>query len=506
MPRLGGLRFESRMAGIQSGVAEGGDMKHKARELTGGQRQWVACILLQCIGYGLYGACIYGGSIWSTCLSALIGNQNGVLDARMFLVAGTGVGCLVARALDRRGLQAGPLVSWACCGCMVACGVLACVVAPVVEAINLLAVVMGLAAAVPLVLWFDGFLTVYRSRGPAACLVVIAVATLLTRILGFVADLLAPNGILLVVFCFASLVISTLCQVLLFVVDVERCDQDTLPPSGTYRLTVYMVVLVASFGITAGLSTGVSHYGTQTLSSGVFSVGAVLTCLCVVAYALVAKRANALHFGQFIRLSLVAAGAGFAFAPLMSARALSALLLIVQAVGIIQGMAMTLLSVEISFERRLRMVDVMPLNYIVYVVCTCAAMELPAVWDGLGSNMAAWSVVSGIAVLAVVLVIPALPASSSTAATFSLSELPENETYERRAARMRKDAATKYGLSARETEVFELLVQGLTRGQIADRLNLSSWTVKEYVASVYSKVGVHSAKELMIMVAGGGVL
>lgn len=478
-------------------------MEQTAREATRGQRQWVACILLQCVGYGLYSACIYGGSLWSSCLGALIGDQGGVLDARMFLVAGTGVGCLAARSLDRRGLQAGPWVSWVAYGCMAICGVLVYGVAPAIEAVDLLAVVMGLAAAVPLVLWFDSFLTIYRSRGPAACLVVIAASSLLGRLLGFVSDAIASNGVLLAAFWLGGLAVSALCQVRLFATNSDQCNRDTLPPSGTYRLTVYMVVLVASFGITAGLSGGVSHYGTQTLTSGTFSMGAVVTCLCVIAYALIAKRASALHFGQFIRLSLVVAGAGFAFAPLMSAGALPALLLIVQAVGIIQGMAMTLLSVEISFERRLRMVDVMPLNYIVYVVSTCAAMELPAVWGGLGSDMMAWSVVSGIAVLAVVLVIPALPASSSTAATFSLTELPENETYERRAARMRKDAAAKYGLSARETEVFELLVQGLTRGQIADRLALSSWTVKEYVASVYSKVGVHSAKELMIMVAGG---
>ena len=196
-------------------------------------------------------------------------------------------------------------------------------------------------------------------------------------------------------------------------------------------------------------------------------------------------------------------GVAFAFAPLLSLQALPLLVLLCQAAGIVAGIAMTLLSIEISYERRLRIVDVMSLNYIVYVVFTCVAMEVPALFADFADNTVAWSVVSAIAVTATVAVIPVLPSSTSTAATFTYKEPPENESYEARTARRRGDVAVKYGLSVRETEVFELLVQGLTRGQIAERLSLSSWTVKEYVAGVYAKVGVHSAKELMILVAGG---
>jgi len=56
-------------------------------------------------------------------------------------------------------------------------------------------------------------------------------------------------------------------------------------------------------------------------------------------------------------------------------------------------------------------------------------------------------------------------------------------------------------LSTREIEVFELLVDGKTRKEIAVELGLSSWTVKSYITYVYSKAGVHSAKELMLLVA-----
>ena len=464
---------------------------------------WLLAVVVQCVGYGLFSSCIYGGSLWSAYIGDLASSHATVLDARMLLVAGTGVGCLVARALDARGLRVCTSVSWACHGCVAICGVLISAMAPAPETLCLFAVAMGLAAAVPLILWFDGLLAIYRARGSVTCLVTIAAATMLAKATGLGLGAPGVSESLVCALCLGGLALSALCQAFLLKYDIEEATCDKLPPVGTYRLTIYMVVLVASFGVTAGLSGGVVHCSASALPSVEFSLGAMAVGACIVAYALLAKKIAALHFGQFIRLALVVAGAGFAFAPLMSAQALPALLLLIQGIGVIQGVAMTLLSVEICFERHLRMVDVMPLNYIVYVVCTCIAMEIPAFWTTMDAGSLMWSVISAIAVLAVVVVIPALPASSSTAATFSLDQLPENETYEHRTARLREDVAAKYGLSARETEVFELLVQGLTRTQIAERLALSSWTVKEYVSSVYGKVGVHSAKELMILVAGG---
>ena len=112
-----------------------------------------------------------------------------------------------------------------------------------------------------------------------------------------------------------------------------------------------------------------------------------------------------------------------------------------------------------------------------------------------------WGVIGAMACVATVLVIPALPSTSSSAATFALKSLPENQNYEDRAAQAREGIVAKYGLSPREGDVLGLLVQGRTRNQIAEELGLSSWTVKEYVASLYAKVGVHSAKELMVLVA-----
>jgi DNA-binding CsgD family transcriptional regulator len=54
-----------------------------------------------------------------------------------------------------------------------------------------------------------------------------------------------------------------------------------------------------------------------------------------------------------------------------------------------------------------------------------------------------------------------------------------------------------YELSTREREITELIAQGLGTGQIAERLHLSTHTVRGYVKAVFEKVGVSSRGELV---------
>lgn len=49
-----------------------------------------------------------------------------------------------------------------------------------------------------------------------------------------------------------------------------------------------------------------------------------------------------------------------------------------------------------------------------------------------------------------------------------------------------------YGLAPREHEVLELLVQGLTNKEIADRLRLSVHTIDSYIRGVYEKLHVRT--------------
>ena len=49
-----------------------------------------------------------------------------------------------------------------------------------------------------------------------------------------------------------------------------------------------------------------------------------------------------------------------------------------------------------------------------------------------------------------------------------------------------------YGLSAREKEILEFMVQGLIKKEIADRLGLSYHTVDNHLRNIYTKLHVHT--------------
>lgn len=59
--------------------------------------------------------------------------------------------------------------------------------------------------------------------------------------------------------------------------------------------------------------------------------------------------------------------------------------------------------------------------------------------------------------------------------------------------------ASEHGLSARETEVYALIVKGYTRKAIGNELCLAEETIKTYLGRIYQKFLVHSKQELIVM-------
>jgi DNA-binding CsgD family transcriptional regulator len=58
-----------------------------------------------------------------------------------------------------------------------------------------------------------------------------------------------------------------------------------------------------------------------------------------------------------------------------------------------------------------------------------------------------------------------------------------------------------YGLSGRERDVTQLVLQGLSTKEIADRLCISVHTVQDHLKTIFDKVDVHSRRELVSRVA-----
>jgi DNA-binding NarL/FixJ family response regulator len=60
-----------------------------------------------------------------------------------------------------------------------------------------------------------------------------------------------------------------------------------------------------------------------------------------------------------------------------------------------------------------------------------------------------------------------------------------------------RQTAAELGLSAREAQIGELLVQGFSAAHIAERLNITRNTVREHVKHIHAKLGVTSRAQLV---------
>lgn len=60
-----------------------------------------------------------------------------------------------------------------------------------------------------------------------------------------------------------------------------------------------------------------------------------------------------------------------------------------------------------------------------------------------------------------------------------------------------KQLETRFGLTARESEVALMLAHGRNSSYIATELGISDNTVRNYSRSIYSKMGVHTKQELI---------
>lgn len=60
--------------------------------------------------------------------------------------------------------------------------------------------------------------------------------------------------------------------------------------------------------------------------------------------------------------------------------------------------------------------------------------------------------------------------------------------------------AEEYGLSPREKETMRLLSMGYTKNALAEKLGVSSNTIRTHSRNVYSKLDIHSRQELMDLI------
>jgi DNA-binding NarL/FixJ family response regulator len=75
-----------------------------------------------------------------------------------------------------------------------------------------------------------------------------------------------------------------------------------------------------------------------------------------------------------------------------------------------------------------------------------------------------------------------------------------------RLPRPRAHAEAPVGLTAREREVFSLLVRGLSNAEICEALTISDATVKTHVARVLQKLGLRDRVQVVIHAYESGMV
>ena len=277
--------------------------------------------------------------------------------------------------------------------------------------------------------------------------------------------------------------------------------ESPLPPK-PYRLTPYEVSLLCSFAVTWGLSAAVLMSGEPGgLSAAPTWVVGVLVAMAVAA--LFARGSEeATSFGRLVRWSVALAAAAWASVPVLSQIAGGAVPPLLEAVLMMQGIAMSLFSVEMCRERGMVTVVTITLNYALVAAAGAAATLVGLATRYWLDGPLMWEVLALAAALASASVVPFLPSSRSGAAAFADSVIPGESSAEQTAASRVEEVAAKYALTARERDVMARAARGMKAQEIADELGLSVWTVKDYLKSVYEKCGVHGATELVVLVTG----
>ena len=374
-----------------------------------------------------------------------------------------------------------------------------------------LAAGLGCALAYPMVEWFQRALNIYRAYGRAWCIALISASEMVSLAVSATGTLAhAKDGPLLAATLGAVLVCAA-CQELAArrqgpLGDVAHVSKENMGKNEPYRISRYAGAILASVGVTWGMAFGVTTcpaIGAVPHAARISLVAGLTACLLTVAYFLRPTKGAGSSFGMLVRATLSLSGLIMAGVPVFAGRAPEVVLAACQALLFVQAIVMNVFALEVCREEGRQVVDVWTANYALFIAASAASTILFWLVQGVADQRTTWEVAAFASVAAVMAAIPMLPSQRSGAVELTLDSLPENEGFDDRVAQSRERMAAKYGLSPREKEVLDLLARGLTNNEIASELSLSPWTTKDYIKAVYSKTGVHSAKELVVLVAAG---
>ena len=198
-----------------------------------------------------------------------------------------------------------------------------------------------------------------------------------------------------------------------------------------------------------------------------------------------------------LRWVIVAVASIWAIMPLASDAAPALACFLCSVAYIFQSMLMILLIVEICDDYRVSVASVTVAHYGRFVIFASLASFAYWLLSQTCTPKIALEAATAICVVATVVCVPILPSRKSRAMVLAMDGLPEEKSRSELLHESMATLAHTSGLTAREVEIMAMLVEGASRAGIAEALHVSAWTVKNHVANIYAKTGVHSAQELI---------
>ncbi len=365
---------------------------------------------------------------------------------------------------------------------------------------------LGALTAAPKLVWYESFLRLYQVQGRSHLLVCLALCFFVAAAAMPASSLLASN--IGTAFSVAvSIALSWVCIELLGA--RKPAPAQVKPPLSTsYSSSTYMKIVTASFGVswafsyTVAVGNGFDGPAKSSPGSAVMLAGIVLCSLLMLLFSR-SKVSDTLRFNEMLRWVIVCVAAIWAVMPLASDAAPALACFLCSAAYIFQSVLMILLIVEICDDYRVSLTSVTASHYGRFIIFASLASLVYWILSTTCKTRIALEAVTAICIVATVACVPILPSRKSRAMVLAMDSLPEEKGREELLRDGIETLARTHALTAREVEVMSMLIGGASRIEMAETLHLSTWTVKNHVASIYAKTGVHSVPELTSLIERG---
>lgn len=471
-------------------------------------------LAIACAGFGIVLAC----TPLSSTVEPLVGIEvlytgaNGWIAQVVFAVAFIGtLVCLGFRGISawRLMLRNGPMIGVVLLNVVgtIFLGMGALFEAPlpfVYAALVISAMLRGIGIGILHVAWIELFsllspLTKHFSSALALAVVLSGLLALALGACSLVADDL---------FVAAALVALPCIDVLLLRLCVPPLSDGTQIKQHSVKNRVDMpattLYIIGACGVSLGAVWVVLFTAPTSETALAACVGFLAASIALAVVTRTVARSREYPFGMLLRVTTLASAASFLLLPVLWLASPELVLLAMGCAWATQVFTFAYMPVE--------MIEMLPVSPLALMAAGSLAVGVGIIGISLvgglvltllGATIHSFTVLTLFVCLYLLVAAILMPSRTLDASALGIRAHMERETSLERLQRRCREVADRFGLTEREEEVMFLMAQGLSRARIAKELTVSTETVKTHAKHIYEKSGVHSLRELTVLIETG---